>query len=113
MFQISVTQKENPLIIKLSGRLDALTATDFNASVKEQLAGNANCPVFDVENLDYISSAGLRVFLLFINDYEEVNKKIGIIAPNEMVTEVFEISGIKDFVLVFDSVKEAVTFFSV
>ncbi|MCK9322042.1 MAG: STAS domain-containing protein [Bacteroidales bacterium] len=110
MIQISVTQKENPLILKLSGRLDALTASTFETSVKELLSGHSNCPVFDVENLEYISSAGLRVFLLLINEYESVNKKIGIISPNEMVTEVFEISGIKDYVNVFDSVSEAVSF---
>lgn len=110
MIQISVTQKENPLILKLSGRLDALTASNFETSVKEHLKESDHCPVFDVENLEYISSAGLRVFLLLINEYESVNKKIGIISPNEMVTEVFEISGIKDYVNVFDSVSEAVSF---
>jgi anti-anti-sigma factor len=112
MIQISVTQKETPLILKLSGRLDALTAGNFETSVREYLIGDSNCPVFDVENLEYISSAGLRVFLLLINEYESVNKKIGIIAPNEMVSEVFEISGIKDFVHVFESVNEAVSFFA-
>ncbi len=112
MIQISVTRKENPLILKVSGRLDALTAGNFETSVREHLIENSNCPVFDVENLEYISSAGLRVFLLLINEYESVNKKIGIIAPNEMVTEVFEISGIKDFVHVFASVDEAISFFA-
>lgn len=111
MIQISVIRKENPLIFKLSGRLDALTAGNFETSVKEYLIEPSNCPVFDVEDLEYISSAGLRVFLLLINEYESVNKKIGIISPNEMVAEVFEISGIRDFVNVFDSVSEAVSSF--
>ncbi|MFA6770005.1 MAG: STAS domain-containing protein [Bacteroidales bacterium] len=112
MIQISITRKETPLILKLSGRLDALTADNFATSIKEYLIENDNCPIFDVENLEYISSAGLRIFLLLINEFEEVNKKIGIISPNEMVSEVFEISGIKDFINVFDSVNDAVSFFS-
>ncbi len=111
MIQISVTRKETPLIIKLSGRLDALTAGNFEASVEEYLTETSNCPVFDVESLEYISSAGLRVFLLLIKQYESVNKRIGIISPNEMVSEVFEISGIKNFVKVFDSVDETISFF--
>lgn len=112
MIQISVTQKEKPFILKISGRLDALTAANFEASVKESIVeNNNNCPFFDVENLEYISSAGLRVFLMLINEYETTNEKIGIISPNEMVTEVFDISGIVDFVLVFDSVSEAVSKF--
>ena len=110
MIQITVTQKENPLIIKIEGRLDALTAIECEAAIRKQITEHyTNSLFFEVANLDYISSAGLRIFLLLINEYESAERKIGIIAPNEMVSEVFEISGIIDFVDVFETIDAAVS----
>ncbi|NLA62251.1 MAG: STAS domain-containing protein [Bacteroidales bacterium] len=112
MIQVSVTQKENPLIIKLEGRLDALTASDCEVAIREHIKDfYTNSLYFEVANLEYISSAGLRIFLLLINEYESTDRKIGIIAPNEMVLEVFEISGIIDFVDVFESESKAISSF--
>ncbi len=112
MIQVTVTQKENPLIIRLEGRLDALTASECEATIRKHITEHyTNNLFFEVENLEYISSAGLRIFLLLINEYELANRKIGIIAPNEMVSEVFEISGIIDFVDVFETIDAAVSSF--
>ena len=83
MIQVTLTQKENPLILKLEGRLDALTASDCEVAIRKHITEHyTNSLYFEVANLEYISSAGLRIFLLLINEYELANRKIGIIAPN-------------------------------
>ena len=109
MIQVTVTQKENPLIIRLEGRLDALTASECEATIRKHITEHyTNNLFFEVENLEYISSAGLRIFLLLINEYESEERKIGIISPNDMVSEVFEISGIIYFVDIFEYANSAI-----
>ena len=58
-----LTEKENgALTVRLSGRLDTITAPELEAAVREQTAGITSL-VFDLNDLSYTSSAGLRVFL--------------------------------------------------
>lgn len=111
MITISTLREKDPIILKIVGRLDALNANNFEKSTRELLTQYSCNAVFELSDLDYISSAGIRVFLLLINELESANKKIALISPSEMVAEIFEMSGLYDFVRVFDSVDGAVSFF--
>lgn len=59
---ITKTRNETELTIALAGRLDTTTAPQLEAEVKDGLDGVTSL-VFDVAELEYISSAGLRVLL--------------------------------------------------
>ena len=79
------------LTVALEGRLDTTTAP----KLEEELRDGITRLVFDVEKLEYISSAGLRVLLamqkLMIQQGEMVLQIV-----NEAVMEVFEVSGFSD-----------------
>lgn len=79
------------LEISLEGRLDATTAPSLETELKQSLNGITEL-VFDFENLEYISSAGLRILLAS----EKVMNKQGSMAiknVNEVINEVFEVTG--------------------
>ena len=83
------------LTLNLIGRLDTTTSPLLENEVKE-LTEDVKELVFDLDKLDYISSAGLRVFLSaqkIINGFE--NKMIVKNVKDE-VLEVFEITGFTD-----------------
>lgn len=81
------------LTVALEGRLDTTTAPELEKALAEDIA-NAQKLILDLEKLDYISSAGLRVLL-------STHKKMGdgkLIIRNvsELVMEVFEVTGFVD-----------------
>ena len=86
------------LIIALDGRLDTLSAPDLEKDARESLNGVKEL-VFDFENLEYISSAGLRVLLA-------IQKMLGdadamkVTNANDIVKEVFEVTGFSDMITV-------------
>lgn len=82
------------LTLKVIGRLDTTTAPTLESEVKSSIAGVSDL-VLDFSELDYISSAGLRVLL---STQKEMNKqgKMTVKNVNEMVMEVFEITGFVD-----------------
>ncbi len=59
---IRQTKNENALTVALEGRLDTTTAPELEATLQSSIEGVTDL-TFDLEKLDYISSAGLRVLL--------------------------------------------------
>jgi anti-sigma B factor antagonist len=95
---ISKKADGNKLIIFLDGRLDTLTAPDLEKEVQKSLNGVGEL-IFDFEKLEYISSAGLRV-LLAIERMMSDQGTMKVINANEIVREVFEVTGFSDIITV-------------
>ena len=82
------------LTLTLNGRLDTMTSPDLEAVLKESLDGVTEL-VFDCSDLEYISSAGLRVLLGAQKVMNGAGKML-IRNVNEPVMEVFEVTGFTD-----------------
>lgn len=95
---ISQKTDGDKLIISLDGRLDTLTAPDLEKEVQKSLNGVGEL-IFDFEKLEYISSAGLRV-LLAIERMMSDQGTMKVINANEIVREVFEVTGFRDIITV-------------
>ena len=79
----------------VSGRLDTNTAPVLNADLTESLDGMSEL-ILDLKDLEYISSAGVRVLL---SAYKTMSKRSGMVLKNlpEMVREVLSVTGLLDF----------------
>ena len=82
----------------MEGRLDTMTAPELEAELNQSMNG-ADSLVFDFSKLDYISSAGLRVLL---SAHKAMIAKGGmtITNVNEVVQEVFEVTGFADILTI-------------
>ena len=91
---IAKTKNETALTLALEGRLDTVTAPELEATLKSELEGVTEL-VFDLEKLDYISSAGLRVLL---SAQKTMNRQgsMKVLHANEIILEIFEITGFSD-----------------
>lgn len=89
---------ETPVVLALSGRLDTATAPELESEISELLSSE-NALILDMENLEYISSAGLRVIL---KTQKALSGKGGLKLTNvpEAVKEVFDITGFSDFLTI-------------
>ena len=87
-------QNGSSLTIALEGRLDTTTAPQLDEMLKESLSG-VNDLTLDLEKLEYISSAGLRVLLAA---YKTMSRQGEMTVKNvgEIVREVFDITGFAD-----------------
>ena len=86
--------------VLLSGRLDTMTAPQFEEKIGEALE-NAKALTLDLQNLEYISSAGLRVILLMQKTMDKKGKMKLIHVP-QSVLEIFEITGFSEFLTIED-----------
>ena len=86
------------LTIALEGRLDTVTAPDLEAELKASLGGVSEL-VFDMEKLEYLSSAGLRVLL---SAQKQMSKQgsMTVTKVNETIMEIFEVTGFSDILTI-------------
>ena len=97
---MTITKQLNgdALTIALEGRLDTTTAPELEKALKESLDGMAALTL-DLEKLDYISSAGLRVLL---SAQKTMNKQGTMVVKNvnETIMEIFEVTGFTDILTI-------------
>ena len=90
--------KGNKLTLSLEGRLDTTTAPELERVVEQELGGVTEL-VVDLEKLEYISSAGLRV-LLAAHKKMKGQGPMTVLHPNEIVMEVFNVTGFTDILTI-------------
>lgn len=89
--QINYNKEAEKLTVAPNGRLDTTTAPEFEKTLGEILEGVSDL-VLDMTNVEYVSSAGLRV-ILKVQKVMFNQGKMKLIGVNESVMEVFEITG--------------------
>ncbi len=95
---ITKTQENDKLTVKIDGRLDTTTAPQLEAELKTALDGVKEL-VFDISDLAYISSAGLRVLLTAQKAMNKQGKMV-VSGANEAVMEIFEVTGFVDILTI-------------
>lgn len=98
MLNINKTQKGSTLTLALEGRLDTVTSPELDEVVKEALDGVTEL-VFDFTELQYISSAGLRV-LLSAQKKMAKQGSMKILHVNETIMEIFEVTGFSEILTI-------------
>ena len=96
------------LIAKAEGRIDGVNARDFEEAMKAAIGSDDDVVVIDLENLSYISSAGLRVILLIAKTLRKRNAELMLCSLSDPIREVFEISGFDKIIPVHASREQAV-----
>lgn len=96
--KITQNKEGSKLTISLEGRLDTTTAPELEAELKTAVEGIDDL-VFDLKDLAYISSAGLRVLL---SAQKIMNKqgKMVITGANEEIMEIFDVTGFVDILTI-------------
>lgn len=89
--KISTSNTGAEYTFTLEGRLDTITAPDLEAKINE-VVGGASKLILDLGNLEYISSAGLRVILGATQAMEGKGDMI-VRNPSQAVREVFDLTG--------------------
>ncbi len=108
--EIEVNKELDICVIRIIGRLDAVTSAEFEATINGLISGGGNKLIFDMGQLQYVSSAGLRSFLGTAKSLKAGNGRMAFFSLQESVNKVFQMSGFNKIFKLFNSREEATEF---
>lgn len=95
---IKKIRDDSTLTIELEGRLDTVSAPRLETELKKSLSA-VETLIFDFENLEYLSSAGLRVLLSSQKVMNRQGKMI-IKNVNSTIADIFEVTGFSEILTI-------------
>ncbi|HOF04916.1 MAG TPA: STAS domain-containing protein [Syntrophales bacterium] len=107
--EINKKREKDVLIVSVKGRIDAVTAPDFEKNLMDFIGAGEKIFLLDMKQLEYISSAGLRSILAIAKVLKTKEGKLVFAGLQGPVKDVFKISGFGSIFNIFDSEAEALT----
>jgi|SRR3954453_18152380 anti-sigma B factor antagonist len=93
--------------LRISGRVDGSVSKLLQERVQDIVSRNEHV-IVDLGGMSYVSSAGLRSFIMLAKHAKSRQKTITLVALQEEVMEIFEISGLLDLFEVHGTMDDAV-----
>jgi len=109
--EIKIKEVDSVTVLAFSGNLDTNTAPDAESQINDLMDAGATRILIDFDNLNYISSAGLRVLLATAKKMITINGALKICSLNKTVYEVFDISGFNKILSLEANEEEALASF--
>ena len=94
--EINKTLNGTTLTVELVGKLDSLTSPQFGEFLKENLNESITELVLEFQNLEYLSSAGIRQLVAAQNKMNKQGKMV-ILHANKMIVNIFDLTGMLEF----------------
>jgi anti-anti-sigma factor len=107
--EINTRKEQNATVIAVKGRVDAVTAPEFEKHLAGLIDTGELILLIDLTDLEYISSAGLRTILATAKRLKTVRGEILFAGLRGPVEEVFKISGFHTIFKVFESTTDALS----
>ena len=104
---IAIKDQGGIKIIYITGQLDTNTSPDMQQKLELLIQEDSKKLLVNLEDLSYISSAGLRVLLATVKSLKSCEGALRICCLNEMAQEVFNISGFNNILDVYSTEEEA------
>ena len=106
--KISTSVTENGIVLlEVEGEVDAHTAPRLDKALNDLLAQGHSRLVLDASQMEYISSAGLRVLLFAQREARQLGGEVRLFGLNAQVRRVFEIAGFDELLHISDTRQEA------
>lgn len=107
MVDVKRIQEGNYDLITIVGEVDASSSIELDNAISEAIKSGKKAFLVDCSSLEYISSAGLGVFMSYIEDFKKNNIHIVLFGMNEKVRNVFEILGLDQLLTIRGEKEEA------
>ncbi len=96
-------------IFKIKGSLNSNTSPEFETLIYKSLENGQRKLILNLEDLDYISSAGIRVMLKTTKDLKRMDGNIVLCSLQDYVREVFDIAGFDGYLNIENNLDAAMT----
>lgn len=105
--EIIARRSGEQLVLDLAGRMDGTGAQQVTSAIQQNLNDHDTCIIFDLGGVDYLSSAGLRVFQDIILKMKERKGKVIVCRLQDFVRKLLSVGGFLTVLEVYPTVKEA------
>ena len=105
--EITRTARAEQFEIKLKGRLDGTWSEHVARALAESVRAGQHTIEVDMAEVDYISSAGIRILVLYARQLSAIQGRLGVINASSMVRKVLELSGLDSLLQSASSVSAA------
>ncbi len=105
--EIKQEKRDKAIVMSVIGRLDATTATELESELIPIIEGDRTKIIIDFSQLEYISSAGLRVLLLAMKTTRKVAGELIICSMEDHIKEIFDIAGFLPIFKITGTLEEA------
>ena len=106
--EILQEQQGRVIILSLIGRLDANTSKELEGNLLSLLETDYRLFIIDFAQLDYISSAGLRVLLMVAKKLKPLDGTLGLASLKNHIKKIFEIAGFLSLFQIFSGKDDAI-----
>lgn len=104
---ITINKETDYYIIGIEGDLDASSCIILDKAISEAVSKGEKRIIIDCIRLNYISSAGLGVFMSYLQDFENNKISLALFGLNERVKNVFQILGLDELIKIVNTKEEA------
>jgi anti-anti-sigma factor len=105
--EIKPERKGDVLVLRFSGRLDAISTPDAEKKVLDMIEKGSYNLLFDFNNIDYISSAGMRMLLAITKKIKTQPGRLALFGVTTNVMDVFKMSGFDHVLDLLETEEEA------
>jgi anti-anti-sigma factor len=105
LMKIVHQEKDGVICLQIEGRLDAESAQEAETTVRDVLKQGSRRMLFDLSQMEYISSAGLRVILMAVKELRNKQGKVVLCGLTPYVKEIFDVSNFSSIIPITDSVE--------
>jgi anti-sigma B factor antagonist len=98
MIEIKTQKKDGYDLLFLKGEIDASNSVVLDQAIQKLVLEGSKSILVDGQELDYISSAGLGVFMSYLEDFQEKDIQFRIVSLTPRVLEVFKILGLDQLI---------------
>lgn len=96
MFDSKIFEKDDQLLIKLAGDLDIYSEDEFRDFIEKNLENIDRRLVIDIDDLDYLDSTGLGLFMKVYKLAKENGQDFKVINPKENIYKLFKITDLTE-----------------
>jgi anti-sigma B factor antagonist len=105
--EVYQSKEDNIVTLTIDGELDASSCIVLDESIQQMVNENEKRILVDCKQLSYISSAGLGVFMSYLQDFAKNDTRMVLFNLNAQVREVFRILGLDNLIKIVGNKEEA------
>ena len=107
--EIDVSRRRQAAIFQPAGRIEGSNADQFHQSVNEAVQPTDQAVIIDLQQVPYVSSAGLKAFAIIFRQSQARNIPFALTNPSKHVYDVIHVTGFNKVMNVFDTAEEAIS----
>lgn len=106
--ELTTRDHKRASVIRVVGRIDSNTSPAFDAKLKEYISANRNHIVLELDQTEFLSSAGVRAMISAQKALKPRGGQVMLSNPSEKVRDVLKLAALESLFPVYDSTEEAV-----